>query len=109
VYTQEGRQTKPVRQALLILLDLVCAFGCGFAAFRVAPPKPPWDQLMILRAAGFIVLLIATIYFYQRGMRLAFRMQSDRAVEYYAKKAPMSLGIKAGQTNSREQVDDGEI
>jgi hypothetical protein len=42
-------------------------------------------------------------------MRLAFRMQSDRAVEYYAKKAPMSLGIKAGQTNSREQVDDGEI
>jgi len=64
---------------------------------------------MIFRAAGFIVLLIATIYFYQRGMRLAFRMQSDRAVEYYAKKAPMSLGIKAGQTNSREQVDDGEI
>jgi hypothetical protein len=88
---------------------MVCALGCGFAAFRMVPPKPPWDLLIVLRAAGFTVLLIAAVYFFQRGLRLAFRIQSDRAVDYYARKAPMSLGIDAGQTDSREQVDDGDI
>jgi hypothetical protein len=64
---------------------------------------------MVLRAAGFIVLLVATIYFYQRGLRLALRIPSDRAAKYYAKIAPMSLGLDASETDSREQVDDGEI
>jgi hypothetical protein len=109
VYTQEGRRPKAVKQSLLVLLDFACAFGCGFAAFRVAPPKPPWDHLMVLRAVVFIVLLVAAIYFYQRGLRLAFRIQNDREAEYYARTAPMSLGLDVRETDSREQVDDGEI
>jgi hypothetical protein len=70
---------------------------------------PPWDQRMVLRAASSIVLSIAAIYFYQRGLRLGFRMRGDRAVEYYASKAPMSLGLNPRQTNSEDQVDDGEL
>ena len=109
MHMQEAGQTKHGRQTLLSLLNMVCALACGFAAFRMAPPRPPWDQPIVLRAAGFTVLLIAAVYFFHRGLRLAFRIQSDRAVEYYAKKAPMSLGLDAAETASREQVDDGEI
>ena len=111
MYAQEERRTRPGNLTLVFgyLLNLACAFGCGFAAVQLAPPKGPWDLLKDFRAVGFAVLMIAAIYFFQRGLRLIIRFQSDRAADYYSRTAPMSLGLDVRETDSREQVDDGEI
>jgi hypothetical protein len=75
----------------------------------LAPPKGPWDLLKDFRAVGFAVLMIAAIYFFQRGLRLIIRFQSDRAADYYSRTAPMSLGLNPGQADSEDQVDDREL
>jgi hypothetical protein len=111
MYAQEERRTRPGNLTLVFgyLLNLACAFGCGFAAVQLAPPKGPWDLLKDFRAVGFAVLMIAAIYFFQRGLRLIIRFQSDRAADYYSRTAPMSLGLNPGQADSEDQVDDREL
>ena len=111
MYAQEERRTGPGKLTLLFeyLLNLACALGCGFAAVKLAPPKGPWDLLKDFRAVGFAVLVIAAIYFFQRGLRLIIRFQSDRAADYYSRTAPMSLGLNPGQADSEDQVDDREL
>ena len=111
MYAQEERRTRPGNLTLVFgyLLNLASALGCGFAAVQLAPPKGPWDLLKDFRAVGFAVLVIAAIYFFQRGLRLIIRFQSDRAADYYSRTAPMSLGLSPGQTDSEKLVDDGEL
>jgi len=75
----------------------------------MATPEPPWTPLMDFRAAAFVLLIVASIYFFQKSLRLALRLQSKRMEELDARTAPISLGLNREQKGSCDQVDNDEF
>lgn len=108
---QEERRTKPGIPTLTVrlLLNFACAIGLELVAIRLAPPKLSWNALMHLRADGFIGLMIASLYFFWRGVHLAIRIQSEKVARYDARNMPIGLGLSARPTDFDERVDDREL
>jgi hypothetical protein len=66
-------------------------------------------MLMDFRAAAFVVLIVAFIYFFQRSLRLALRLYSKRVDELDARTAPTGLGLNREQTDFHEHADDDDV
>jgi hypothetical protein len=99
---------KPTRW-VRYFLDFLCAIGCGFAAIRLAGSGHLVPLVSFFRVAGVVLLWIAAIYFWQHGMRLAFKLREEKAAQFEAENAPISLGLSRDQLGSGEKVDDNGL